>query len=158
MVEVPRPAAGVVNRVMGSFTVGIENAPLNGGARVVEWKDGSAIITNLCGVTRSVTNDWICVAGHYGMVCGPEGHFQYQAAKIYSYGAAEDTLQYMPADSLKPRYVVWFPGKSAVQTSSGASRVRWMVSTTNCVLSFPGPAGSVHRIIANHAEGAAAAN
>jgi hypothetical protein len=158
IVEVPRPAAGVVARATGSFTVGIENAPLNGGSRRVEWKNGSAVITNLSGVTRNVTNDWICVAGHYGMVCGPEGYFNYQAAKAYSHGAAQDTVQFMPANSLKPRYAVWFPGKNAAQTSSGAGCVSWTVSATNCVLSFPGPAGSVHRIVANRGERAATAN
>jgi hypothetical protein len=148
IVEVPQPAAGAVNRPAGSFIVGIQNAPLNGGSRLLEWKNGSATITNLSGAIRSVTNDWICVAGHYGMVCGPEGHFQYQAAKAYSHGAAQDTLQYIPADSLMPRYAVWFPGQDAAQTRSGAGQVNWTVSATRCVLSFPGPAGSVHRIMA----------
>jgi hypothetical protein len=153
IVEVPKPAAGVVNHAAGSFTVGIENAPLNGGSRLVEWKNGSTSITNLSGATRNVTNDWICVAGHYGMVCGPQGgHFQYKAAKAYSHGAAQDTLEYM-TDSLMPRYAVWFPGKDATQTRSGASRVSWTVSDTNCVLSFPGPAESIHRIIADRATG-----
>jgi len=146
-VEVPQPAAGVVNRAAGSFTVGIQNAPLNGGSRLVEWNTASATITNLSGAIRSVTNDWICVAGHYGMVCGPEGYFQYQAAKAYSHGAAQDTVQFMPADSLMPRYAVWFPGQDAAQTRSGAAQVNWTVSPSNCVLSFPGPAGSVHRIM-----------
>jgi hypothetical protein len=152
IVEVPRPAAGVVNRGAGSFTVGIENAPLNGGSRLVEWMNGSASITNLSGATRSVTNDWICVAGHYGIACGPEGHFQYQAAQAYGHGTAEDTLQFIPADPLMPRYAVWFPGKSADQTRSGASHVSWTVSETNCVLNFPGPAGTNHRIIANRGD------
>ena len=66
--------------------------------------------------------------------------------------------KYLSANSLKPRYAVWFPGKSALQTSSGASFVSWRVSTTNCVLSFPGPAGSIHRIVANGGERAATAN
>jgi hypothetical protein len=156
IVEVPHPAAKVVNHAVGSFTVGIENAPLNGGSRLVEWKNGSASITNLSGATRNVTNDWICVAGHYGMVCGPEGYIQYQAAKAYSHGVAQDTLQYMPADSLAPRYAVWFPGKDAAQTRSGASQVSWRVSDSSCVLTFPGAAGNVHRIIANRGDVAAA--
>jgi hypothetical protein len=155
IVEVPQPAAKVVNHAVGSFTVGIENAPLNGGSRLVEWKNGSARITNLSGATRNVTNDWICVAGHYGMVCGPKGYIQYQAAEAYSHGVAQDTLQYMPSDSLKPRYAVWFPGKDAAQTRSGASKVSWKMSDTECVLSFPGPVGSVHRIVANRGDGAA---
>jgi hypothetical protein len=128
--------------------VGIENAPLNGGTRLLEWNNGSAVITNLSGLTRNVTNAWVCVAGHYGMACGPGGYLKYQAAKAYSHGAAEDTLQFMPTNSLTPRYAVWFPGKSASQTASGANRVSWAVSATNCVLSFPGPAGGMHRIVA----------
>jgi hypothetical protein len=98
-----------------------------------------------------VTNDWICVAGHYGMVCGPGGYFKYQAAKAYSHGTAEDTLQFMTTNSLTPRYAVFFPGQSAKQTRSGANLVNWTVSATNCVLSFPGPAGSMRRIIARQA-------
>lgn len=148
IVEVPRPARHVANRSVGSFTAGIENAPLNGGSRLLEWHIGSAIITNLSGITREVTNAWICLAGHYGMACGPGGYFKYQAAKVYNHGTAEDTLEFMPANSLAPRYAVWFPGKSASQTASGANRVSWAVSATNCVLSFPGPAGGMHRIVA----------
>jgi hypothetical protein len=148
IVEVPHPAPGVVNHPAGTFTVGIENAPLNGGSRLVEWRDGSASITSISGTTRNVTNNWICVAGHYGMVCGPEGYFEYQGARAYSHGVGLDTLQYMPADSLKPRYAVWFPGKSAAQTRTGASRVSWTVSATGCLLKFPGPTGSVHKIVA----------
>jgi hypothetical protein len=117
----------------------------------LEWNNGSASITNLSGASRNVTNAWICVAEHYGMACGPKGYFQYQAAKTYSHGTAQDTLQYIPADSLMPRYAVWFPGKNADQTSSGASHVNWTMSDTNCVLTFPGPAGTVHRITANRA-------
>ena len=82
---------------------------------MLEWNNGSVVITNLSGLTRNVTNSWICVAGHYGLVCGPGGYFRYQAAKAYSHGAGEDTLEFMPADSLAPRYAVWFPGKSASQ-------------------------------------------
>jgi hypothetical protein len=138
IVEVPRPAEGVVNSAAGSFTVGIQNAPLNGGSRLLEWHNGSVVITNRSGVTRSVTNDWISVAGHYGMVCGPSGYLKYQAARSYNRGTAEDTLQFMPTNSLTPRYAVWFPGQDAAQTRSNASRVSWRVSATNCVLTFPG--------------------
>jgi hypothetical protein len=148
IVEVPQPTAKLVNHAAPSFTVGIENAPLNGGSRLMEWQGGSATITNLSGASRNVTNEWICVAGHYGVACGPHGYFQYQAAKNYSHGAGQDTLQYVPADSLMPRYSVWFPGKNAAQTAQGARRVTWTLSKTNCVLSFPGRAGSDHRIIA----------
>ena len=153
IVEVPQPAGHVPNRAAGSFTVGIENAPLNGGTRLLEWNDGSTVITNLSGLARNVTNAWICVAGHYGMACGPGGYFNYQAARAYSHGAAQDTLQFMPANSYAPRYAVWFPGKSASQTSAGANRVSWEVSATNCVLSFPGPAGGMHRIVAQRPAG-----
>jgi len=153
IVEVPRPANLVANRAAGSFTVGIENAPLNGGTRLLEWNNGSAVITNLSGLTRNVTNAWICVAGHYGMACGPGGYFNYQAAKAYSHGAAQHTLQFMSTNSLTPRYAVWFPGKSESQTRWGANRVSWGVSATNCVLSFPGPAGGMHRIVAQRPTG-----
>jgi hypothetical protein len=158
IVEVPRPTTGLVRGTNGSFIVGIENAPLNGGSRLLEWKDGSTTITNLSGLTRNVTNSWICVAGHYGVACGPEGYFSYQAARAYSHATAQDTLEYMPADSLQPRYAVWFPGKNAAQTLSGASRLSWMTSPTNCVLSFPGPAGRVHHIVATLGQSTASGN
>ena len=154
MVEVPRPANGVASRAAGSFTMGIENAPLNGGSRVLEWKTGSAIITNLSGTTRNVTNAWICIAGHYGLACGPGGYFRYQAATRYAHATAEDTLQFMPANSLAPRYAVWFPGQNAAQTGSNASQVKWTVSPDNYTLAFPGPAGRMHRITARLTAGA----
>jgi hypothetical protein len=147
IVEVPRPAAGVINSAAGSFTIGIQNAPLNGGSRLLEWNHGSTVITNRSGVSRNVTNDWICVARRYGVACGPSGFFKYQAATGYSHGTAEDTLQFIPTNSLLPRYAVWFPGQNAAQTASNASRVSWVVSATNSVLAFPGPAGSLRQIV-----------
>jgi hypothetical protein len=148
IVEMPRPADGVVNRAAGSFTVGIQNAPLNGGSRLLEWANGSAVITSRSGATCNVTNKWICVAGHYGVVCGPSGYFRYEGATAYSRGTAEDTLQFMPTNSLMPHYAVWFPGRNAMQTSSNACRVSWVVSAANCVLTFPGAAGSLRQIVA----------
>jgi hypothetical protein len=148
IVEVPRPAREFANTTAGSFTMGIENAPLNGGSRLLEWNNGSAVITNLSGVSRSITNNWICVARHYGIVCGPAGYFKYQAARDYNHATGEDTLEFVISNSLMPRYAVWFPGRNAIDTARNANRVTWTISATNCVLNFPGPPGSVHRIIA----------
>jgi hypothetical protein len=89
------------------------------------------------------------VAGRYGIAAGPAGYFNYRAASSYNrLGAAEDTLRFFPQSWLGPRYAVWFPGKSASQTASNASLIKWSVTASNSVLSFPGPTGSVAQIIA----------
>jgi len=118
-----------------------------GGSRLLEWNNSSAVMTNLSGASRSVTNDWVCVARHYGLVCGPGGYFKYQTATQYSHGTAEDTLQFIPSNSSAPRYAVWFPGKNAAQTLSNARGVSWNGSGSNSVLRFPGPAGKTCQIV-----------
>jgi hypothetical protein len=149
LVEVPWPAYGVAGGSAGSFCVGIENDPLIGGSRLLEWAGGSAVVTNRTGVSRNISNNWICVAGHYGVAAGPAGYFNYQTASSYNRaGAAEDTLQYIAQAQLGPRYAVWFPGKNASQTMSNASQMSWTLSATNCVLTFPGLGGSPAQITA----------
>ena len=149
LVEVPWPAYGVTGGSAGSFCVGIENDPLAGGSRLLEWTGGSAVVTNRTGVSRNISNNWVCVAGHYGLAAGPAGYFNYQAASSYNRaGAAQDTLQYVTQAQLGPRYAVWFPGKSAAQTLSNASQVSWALSATNCVLTFPGLGGAPAQITA----------
>ncbi len=149
IVEVPWPVSVTGASSAGSFSVGIENDPLIGGSRLVEWTGGSAVITNRSGVARSITNDWLCVAGRYGLAAGPSGYFKYQAASGYNRsGAAEDTLQFVPQDSLGPRYAVWFPGESAAQTMSNASQLSWTLTATNAVLTFPGMGGVPARVAA----------
>ena len=144
IVEVPFPAAGAVSTPAGSFCVGVENDPLTGGTRTLEWGNQSATITNRSGASLSVTNSWVCLASRYGLTAGPAGYFNYQAAASYNrLGAAEDTLQFMPAQPLAPRYAVWFPGQNPTATSSNAARVSWNVSATNAVLTFPGASGSL---------------
>ncbi len=147
MVEVPHPIREPVRSGAGSFTVGIQNAPLNGGSRLLEWQNGSAVMTNLSGAAQSVTNNWICVAGHYGLVCGPGGYFKYQTATKYAHGTAEDMLQFVPSNSMAPRYAVWLPGKSATRTLMAASRVTWTDSGSNRVLRFPGATGKTRQIV-----------
>ena len=149
LVEVPWPSYSVAGGSAGSFCVGIENDPLIGGSRLLEWAGGSAVITNRTGVSRSISNNWICVAGRYGLAAGPAGYFNYHAASSYNRsGAAEDTLQYVAQDQLGARYAVWFPGKSAAQTMSNTSQVSWTLSATNCVLTFPGLGGTPAQITA----------
>ena len=147
LVEVPHPVSGFRSRAAGSFTIGIENAPLNGGSRQLDWSGGSTIITNLSGTLVNVTNHWLCVGGHYGITCGPKGYFKYQAAARYSHGTAEDTLQFIPGDSLAPRYAVWFPGKNSAGTALNSARVTWQASATNIVLRFPGAGGKLSQIV-----------
>jgi hypothetical protein len=147
IVEVPWPTVGLYGSSAGSFCVGIENDPLIGGSRLIEWAGGSTNVLNRSGITRNITNDWVCVAGHYGLAAGPAGYFNYQAASSYNRaGAAQDTLQFMPWDQLGPRYAVWFPGQNAAQTASNATLINWTISATNCLLTFPGPTGSVSQI------------
>ncbi len=149
IVEVPHPAAGVASSVTGSFDIGIENDPLCGGSRLLEWSNGLATITNRTGTARNVTNNWICVSGNYGVSFGPAGYINYAAASSYNrLGAAEDTLAFMPTNSLAPRYAVYFPGKNALQTSNLAAQVTWSISGTNATLTFPGAGGASAQISA----------
>lgn len=149
VVEVPVPAAGVANSSANSFSIGIENDPLTGGSRLLEWSGAAAAITSRAGTSRNITNNWVCVAGHYGVAFGPAGYFNYTAATSYNrLGAAEDTLGFVPTNSLTPRYGVWFPGRTALQTSNLAAQVSWSVSGTNALLTFPGPAGTTAQVAA----------
>jgi len=139
IIEVPHPRAGLANRAAGSFCTGIENDPLCGGARLLEWSNGSATITNRSGASINVTNDWICVSGDYGVAFGPAGCLNYTAASRYNRsGAAEDMLAFQPVNSFAPRYAVYFPGKSALQTSNLAAQVSWSLSGAQAILTFPG--------------------
>ncbi|HXU75359.1 MAG TPA: discoidin domain-containing protein [Methylomirabilota bacterium] len=139
IVEVPWPGPAVVPTPAASFSVGIENDPLTGGTRLLEWLGGSANVTNRSSVSRNITNSWICVAGRYGLTAGPVGYFTYQAAGGYNrLGAAEDTLKFFPQNSLSARYAVWFPGQTAAQTAARSSQVQWSATGTNGVLTLPG--------------------
>jgi hypothetical protein len=134
---------------VGSFNTGIENDPLTGGSRLIEWTAASAAITNRTGASRNITNAWVCVSGRYGLAAGPAGYFNYQAASSYNrLGAAEDTLKFITQNQLGARYAVYFPGKTATQTASNASLINWTVTASNSVLTFPGTTGSVAQIVA----------
>ena len=149
VVEVPWPAAGVTGSSSNSFCIGVENDPLTGGSRLLEWSGASAAIANRSGTSRNITNNWVCVAGHYGVAFGPAGYMNYTATTTYNrLGAAEDTLGYVPTNSLTPRYGVWFPGRTALQTSNLAAQVSWYVTGTNALLTFPGPAGAAAQVAA----------
>jgi hypothetical protein len=149
IVEVPWPTVGVYGSSAGSFCVGIENDPLIGGSRLLEWAGGVTNVLNRSGIAFNITNNWVCVAGHYGLAAGPAGCFSYQAAASYNRaGAAQDTLQFMPQAPLSPRYAVWFPGQAASQTASNATLINWTVSAANCLLTFPGSTGTVSQISA----------
>jgi hypothetical protein len=68
----------------------------------------------------------------------------YAATTTYNrLGAAEDTLAFYPTNSLTPRYAVYFPGKTALQTSNLAAQVSWAASGTNATLTFPANGGTV---------------
>jgi hypothetical protein len=153
IVEVPQLTTGFSGTLQGSFCVGVENDPLSGGTRLLQWAGGSATVTNLTGVSINMSNNWVCVAGRYGVAAGPGGYFNYQAASTYTRmnlvgglneaGAAEDTLQFFPPNPTGARYAVWFPGNSSSQTASNAALVSWTNNGTNATLSFPGLGGMV---------------
>jgi hypothetical protein len=150
IVEVPWPLGANSGSAAGCFSIGVENDPLTGGSRLIEWAGGTAAITNRSGVSKNITNGWICVAGRYGLAAGPAGYFNYQAASSYNrLGAAQDTLQFQAQSALGPRYAVWFPGKSAAQTAAGATAITWTNSGMNVVLTFPGLGGNPTQITAS---------
>jgi hypothetical protein len=123
--------------------MGIENDPLTGGSRLLEWTGGSATITNRSGASKNISNNWICVSGRYGVAAGPAGYFKYQAASSYNrLGAAQDTLQFLSSNNVAARYAIWFPGKTAAQTASGVSQVSWSSTSSNATLIFPGLDGA----------------
>src|ERR1039458_8946141 len=143
IIEVPNPVSGFANSAAASFSTGIENDPLCGGSRLLEWSNNNTTITNRTGASKNVTNNWLCVSGNYGISFGPAGYLNYTATTTYNrLGAAEDTLAFFPTNSLTPRYAVYFPGKSALQTSNLAAQVTWNISGTNATLTFPANGGT----------------
>ena len=149
IIEVPNPATGFANSPAASFSTGIENDPLCGGTRFLEWSGGAVTITNRTGGATNTTSQWICASGNYGLAAGPAGYFNYAAAASYNRaGAAEDTLAFFPTNSLTPRYAVYFPGKTALQTSNLAAQISWNISGTNATLTFPGAGGILAQVSA----------
>ena len=71
LIEVPRLNSGSTASSGESFICGIENDPLTGGSRLLEWSNNAATMTALSGTSRLVTNNWICVSGRYGLAAGP---------------------------------------------------------------------------------------
>jgi autotransporter-associated beta strand protein len=139
MVEVPLPASGVTGTSAGCFTNGIEDDPLTGSTRLLEWSGGSLTVTNFSGVSANIASQWICVAGHYGFAAGPGGSLHYVAASGYNRsGAAQDYLNATPQTKFGPRYAVWFPSKNATQTASLAGQIAWVTNTSTATLLFPG--------------------
>jgi len=152
VIEVPRLNSGSSASSGGSFICGIENDPLTGNARLLEWANGSTSMAAFSGATRNVTNNWICVSGRYGLAAGPAGYFRYVANTDYtrtspSYsetGEAEDALSFVENSQLAPRYAVWFPAKTALQTSNSAAAITWVTNnlTSTVTLTFPGVGGA----------------
>jgi hypothetical protein len=151
IIEVPTLNNGATASSGGSFICGIENDPLTGGSRLLEWATNAVTITALSGTARNITNNWICVAGRFGLAAGPAGYFNYGANTSYTRtdtagyneaGEAEDALSFVESNQLAPRYVVFFPGKSALQTSNLAAQVSWNISGTNATLTFPANGGT----------------
>jgi autotransporter-associated beta strand protein len=156
IIEVPRLNAGSTASSGGSFICGIENDPLTGGSRLLEWTNNSISVTALSGTSMNISNNWICVSGRYGLAAGPAGYFQYAANTTYQRvstsvseaGEAEDALSFVENNQLAPRYAVWFPTKNALQTSNSAAAISWSTNTTNATLVFPGAGGTPTTLIA----------
>ena len=157
IIEVPRLNSGSTASSGPSFICGIENDPLTGGSRLLEWSNASTTLTALSGATRNVTNNWICVSGRYGMAGGPAGYFHYAATNNYyrtdtagysESGEAEDMLSFVESSQLAPRYAVWFPAKNALQTSNAAVAISWSTNSTNATLTFPGTNGVATTLVA----------
>jgi autotransporter-associated beta strand protein len=150
VIEVPRLNNGATASSGGSFICGIENDPLTGGSRVIEWINNSATMTALSGASRNVTNNWICISGRYGIAAGPSGYFNYTANTSYrrtstsvsEAGEAEDTLSFVENNQLAPRYAVWFPTKNALQVSNLTAQISWSTNSTTATLTFPGASGA----------------
>ena len=157
IVEVPKLSSGSTASSGGSFICGIENDPLTGGSRLLEWATNSATITALSGAARNVTNNWICVSGRYGLAAGPAGYFRYAATNNYDRtdsagyseaGEAEDALMFVENNQLGPRYAVWFPAKNALQTSNAAAAITWATNNSTATLTFPGAGGAATTLVA----------
>lgn len=149
IVEVPHPANGVANSAAASFSIGIENDPLCGNARLLEWSNNFTSITSRSGTSKNITNGWICVSGNYGVAFGPAGYVNYAATTSYNrLGAAEDTLAFVPTNSLTPRFAVFFPNKNALQTSNLTAQITWNIAGTNATLTFPGAGGATAQVSA----------
>ena len=157
IIEVPRLNSGSTASSGGSFICGIENDPLTGGSRLLEWTTNSATITALSGTARNITNNWLCVSGRYGLAAGPAGYFRYAATNNYyrtdsagysEAGEAEDALSFVENNQLAPRYAVWFPTKSALQTSNAAAAIIWATNSSTATLTFPGVNGVTNTLSA----------
>jgi len=158
LVEVPLPAPGVSGSSAGCFTNGIQNDPLTGGSRLIEWTGRSTNIVAGAGTRVNITNHWVCVSGRFGMAAGPAGYFRYRGATDYdsTIHIMQDTLCFQPSPAtyrLAPRYAVWFLGKNASQTAALASQIVWRTNGANVELIFPGPTGSVHQVVASVVSG-----
>ncbi len=76
------------------------------------------------GVALNISNNWLCVAGRYGLAAGPAGNFKYQTAASYNIlGAAQDTLQFLPSNSWGSAAATWFPAKNALQISNSTAQI-----------------------------------
>jgi autotransporter-associated beta strand protein len=151
LIEVPTLNSGATASSGGSFICGIENDPLTGGSRLLEWASNSATIPALSGTAVNVSNNWICVSGRYGLTAGPAGYFRYVANTSYTRtdsagysesGEAEDALSFVENNQLAPRYAVWFPAQNALQTSNAAAAIVWATNSTTATLTFPGAGGA----------------
>jgi hypothetical protein len=125
------------------FLTAIENHPLTGESRSVLWKDNSKIIKERSGtIIPAISGGWINIDNWMGLIALSQGNFVYRAAADYNRaGAAEDAVVFQPSEKEKPRAVIVLPGKNAAITAVVQKSVRWIVSDSECKLSFIMPDG-----------------
>ena len=125
-----------------SFPLGIENHKLTGGSRTVTTADGAQTIRERGGQSLQTTDGWLAVDTRLGYVVGPAGTLRYRAAQGYNRrGAAEDYLDYLPAEPPAPRFCLVAPGLDAEATRRLQSSVRYAVTATAATLRFDTASG-----------------
>lgn len=136
------PGGDVPSQPPAVFPVGIENHPLTGPGRQVEWPGGTREVAQRSGTRFEVTEPVVCVAARLGMVAGPAGRFVYTAPKSYNRdGAAQDTLAYQPKTSTAPRYTILLPGADLATAERVQQSVVYQATGDTVTLRYRTPGG-----------------
>ncbi|MCC7495051.1 MAG: hypothetical protein IT204_22070 [Fimbriimonadaceae bacterium] len=130
LLELPRRVLLQAGRVL-AFPLGIENHALTGSHRQLTSGGGAQRIAERGGQTAERLGRWASVDDRLTVLAGPAGDWTYRAADRYNRGgAAEDCLDWVPADPLAPRYaVILTDGRSAARTALEA-RLQWQLDAT----------------------------
>jgi len=147
IIEVPTPLLEVAGAKPSAFPVGIENDPLTGGTREVEWSQGRRSVKAMSGEAVDLGGSWACISGRLGYIAGPGGRITYAAPGGYNRsGAAEDCLEFVPQSSAAPRYALLLPSADGAKVREVAGTVAWQVSRGVARLAFVSPGGEPRSI------------